>query len=266
MIDLTKISKRIPDLTSKKEVAGEAKIRFYCNPEDYGAYPPPTPAHEELPPWFKSVKRSTDDMGLSVKACQPFYDAMSRGWIIKTPAEMMVRVLSDENEIQVKHQENSQWISTSSNHVDQLGDEFPSKQNIVLFQFKIPWTVETAEGYSLFLLPALNRPDPRFQAFAGIIDTDEYPRALNCVCMWTMPNFQGKIERGTPIATVMPIKRDELGGTAKVEPGSEDDLLRRERFKRRVKRSHLYEGYRKEVWSVKPTPSADYDGDDEYGP
>lgn len=270
MIDLSKITDRIPDLSDHEEVESGPKVTFYCQTEDYGAFPPPTPAHEATPEWFQSIPTELGDESpnkWSAKACQPMYDAMSRGWILKTPADLDIKANPENNTIGVRHKSQDRWISSTTNHVTQLGDKFPDRgplSDLILFQLKVPWTAETADGYSLFVLPPLNRPDPRFRAFAGIIDTDNYPRPLNAVLMWTQPRYEGRIEKGTPFATVLPVKRDELGGTAEVRAATEEDQLRRERHKRLVKDSRTNKGYHKEVWQVKPTPQNEYE-DDDYG-
>lgn len=271
MFDHTTVTEKVRDLTSLREFSvgehnqdddDEPLLKFYCEPEDYGAFPPPVPGHEALPDWFKSVPRELENGDLSAKACQPMYDAMSSGWILRTPAEMEVKVFPDDGEIATR--EKVPWISTQTNHLDQLGDDF-FRKDVVLFQFRTPWTVVTREGYSLMVLPPLNRPDPRFQSFAGIIDTDEYPRKLNMVCMWTLPQYQGMIERGAPIATLLPVKREELGGTAEVRPKDDEFKLKEDRYNQLIKSSHKHLGYQKEVWDAKPTQTNDYE-EDEYKP
>lgn len=263
MIDLSPISKRVKDLAGLEQAVDEPDISFWCDPEHYGVYEPPTPANEAMPDWYKAVPHDIDSHHKhSAKACRPFTDALTTGWVMKCHIDMMIKVRADEETIECKDGFGSDWITSESNDMQQLGEKFPF-DNAVIFQMGFPWYVKTPPGYSTLVLPPLNRPDPRFRCFAGIIDTDKYPRQLNTLGIWTDTDYTGPLEIGTPMGLVLPVKRDNLGGTASISPGEDEDYVNSKRYRNLANNKHLEEGYRKELWQVKDSPTNVYE-DDQY--
>jgi hypothetical protein len=59
-----------------------------------------------------------------------------------------------------------------------------------------------------------------FTILPGIVDTDEYYAPVNFPFVIDDPEFQGLIPKGTPIAQIIPFKRD----TCEIKIGEEQDL------------------------------------------
>ena len=75
--------------------ASRMKIVFRCDPAIAQLLPKPMPAREGLPDWLKSMPRTafSDFHGQdirTVKQCPPFIDAMSTGFLIPLPCDVMV--------------------------------------------------------------------------------------------------------------------------------------------------------------------------------
>jgi hypothetical protein len=72
------------------------------------------------------------------------------------------------------------------------------------------WLIKCPKDYSLLFVPPLNRPDPRFTCFSGLVDSDKYFECVNFPFVFNVPNFHGVIEAGTPLVQVIPIKRSTI--------------------------------------------------------
>lgn len=273
MIDLTQFSSAVEGLSEYVSFGGEEsghKITFHAPERAYGVVAEPKPANECYPDWFKALSRNgladnpDTSLNKTAAACQPLSDALSTGWVLPCPADIKIEYKSDANELdfyvycEVEDYEN--LVSIESNSVLQLGDKFPaSLDGKVLIQINTPWVAETRDGFSTLLTPGINRPDSRFTPFSGMIDTDNYPRMLNVVTLVDVPDGKTVIEKGTPFASVLPMRRSDMGGVAKIESNSEREM---NRLQTPHKRSDTYEkrGYQKSGWVPKNTPSNEYEG------
>jgi hypothetical protein len=74
-----------------------------------------------------------------------------------------------------------------------------------------PWHIETPPGYSCLIVQPLNHFEDRWQILPGVVDTDQFSLQINFPMLWTAKNFKGVIEQGTPIAQVIPFKREDWG-------------------------------------------------------
>src|SRR6476661_5661391 len=71
-------------------------LLFRCPAELAGLLPPPVPAVEGLPDWFKAMPQKafnavTQDESQTVKRCPPFIDAMTYGFLIPLPCDVTVK-------------------------------------------------------------------------------------------------------------------------------------------------------------------------------
>jgi hypothetical protein len=99
------------------------------------------------------------------------------------------------------------------------------------------------------IIPPLNRPDPRFQCLAGVVDCDGYFEYVNFPFTFNQPNFHGILPAGTPLVQVIPFKRSDLDLKAVTRQMKKPDLdlLALTRRKRMSHESH----YRDNVWTKK---------------
>jgi hypothetical protein len=70
------------------------------------------------------------------------------------------------------------------------------------------WAIDTPPGYSIMIMHPMYREDVPFTTLPGLIDTDGYGGAMNILFMLRR-DFQGIIPAGTPIAQVIPFKRED---------------------------------------------------------
>jgi hypothetical protein len=111
------------------------------------------------------------------------------------------------------------------------------------------WAINCPKGYSLLFVPPLNRPDPRFTCFSGMVDCDGYFEFINFPFVWNEPNFKGILPAGTPLMQVIPIKRDTLFSKNVCRAFNETELkaLKGTRRKLQSHESH----YRDNIWEHK---------------
>src|SRR6185312_8553813 len=70
-------------------------VTFRCPPELAAILPPPIPAVEGLPDWFKALPQKafnplTQEATQTVKRCPPFIDAMTYGFLIPLAADVRI--------------------------------------------------------------------------------------------------------------------------------------------------------------------------------
>jgi len=206
-------------------------IEFLCRPEDQGILPPPVPAKEAMPAWFKRLPAIDDahlsatSSGLTVKRCMPFIDALTTGWILPLGAAVRLEIVDSGRTV------NAGWDFDRvmvSNHASHQVAGHPSQPRPPC-KFHNYWTIRTPPGWSCLFVPPLNRPNPVFEAVAGIVDTDSYASLIHFPFFATGKDGIHALEKGTPIVQVIPFKRADthLPAVIKVETEAEAAVRQR---------------------------------------
>lgn len=160
----------------------------------------PKPAFKLLPEWYRKTDRVAKGME-TVKTCIPFLDAMTSGYMIVLGADIHFHngQLQQISELQMVSHHDS--IQLGSFHIPAEYDKQPFKWN----NFFI---TKTPKGYSSMISHPINRLDLPFYTLSGVVDTDEYPAPVNFP-FFVRKDFSGIIPEGTPIAQVVPFKRED---------------------------------------------------------
>lgn len=188
---------------------------------------PPLSAKSFIPEWFRKTplfvgenSSSTNstfeamrhkDKQATYKLCIPFIDAMTSGYIITLPAS--IYVYQEKNEFTGEYHPILKWEVTW-----QLADKqensvatnmpLPYKHSQAVFRWYTNWTIQTPVGYSSFFSHPANRYDLPFTTISGIVDTDKHPNPL-LFPFFIREGFEGEIPQGTPIAQILPFKREK---------------------------------------------------------
>lgn len=208
----------------------------------------PQPASKFLPDWYKDLNSyngsKINKEGLSnatAKKCLPLFDAMSSGYIITTFCDIEI----SDNE----GAHSFVWKIKDSNLIEshpnwQTGNH-PQKQiNVGMYKYNNAWCIKTPPGYSSIIIPPMHRDNPII-ILPGIVDTDKYVDVINFP-FYVKEGFSGVVEAGTPIAQIIPFKRESW----KLKEGRRDLLLEKgETFK--LIRSKFTGGYKNFSWSRK---------------
>lgn len=186
-----------------------------------GVTPKPVPASQMIPDWYKHTESyiggkkippltaglSPEGQGANVgtiKRCMPFFDAMTAGYILVTPADLYISKDAEGAPVY-------EWASYDmiSFHPIQQAPIYPNNPTRSKFpKFINPWAIKTPAGYSSFFTTPMHQDLP-FTCLDAIVDTDKYTAPVNIIFTLKNANFEGLIPKGTPFVQVIPFKRDE---------------------------------------------------------
>jgi hypothetical protein len=193
--------------------------------EDYA----PKPADKFVPGWYKDMDsyiggiKSTISHGNSnatIKRCMPVFDSITAGYIIPTHADVFVKQAKkndvvyngpiDISGINSQPEYESRSLSPLGLHEIEQAPTHPYRGNHALHYPKWinSWAIKTPPGYSTLFIQPMHRDSP-FTILPGIVDTDKYTGAVNFPFVLNKADsFEGIIPAGTPIAQIIPFKRD----------------------------------------------------------
>jgi hypothetical protein len=189
-------------------------ITFTCQAQDYGVIAEPLPAKAHIPDWFKRLpamdgaQQATTNNGLTIKRCMPFLDAMTAGWIIPLAATVRLEVSNGGRNVSAGWDFDREMISYHPDY-QVAGHSAAPKPACKFHNF---WTIATPPGWSALIMPPLNRPHPVFEILSGVVDTDIYRSWIHFPFFVHAEDGLYEIEKGTPIAQVVPFKRASGGG------------------------------------------------------
>jgi hypothetical protein len=223
--------------------------------EEFEIQAKPYPAVKTLPKWFLDQPPYEDtkfvnDGRLHVreamanatfKKCTPLLDSMSAGYIVPLWADVEVssgiipeinwRTVHDVFEM---HGEGTRDIVP------------PEGYNSQVFKYLNCWIPQTPKGYSCLVVSPFGHNDLVFKAVPAIIDTDRSTLEL-VFPVWIKDNFNGIVEKGTPIVQIIPFKRDDWESTFDYyENGVYKNIIQEKNFN-----STIVSHYIKNHWSKK---------------
>ncbi len=213
----------------------------------------PKPATQYIPDWYKQTKSyindekkvnpQTADTPHTIKKCIPVFDAMTAGYIIVTPCDVQVE----------KQLENDKYMfyftwplhDAISFHPVEQAPLHPAKNGFSYPKWNNPFGIKTSAGYSTLFLPPMHNPNNIFTILPGLVDTDKYNNPINFPFVLNDLTWTGIIPAGTPIAQIIPIKRDFWNSnvTTKI-----DNAMKEQFFKLR---SIFFNSYKKQFWESK---------------
>lgn len=183
----------------------------------------PKSASSFIPDWYKNTesyiggKKTTDGNAsttATIKRCMPVFDAITAGYIITLPADVIVSIKDNEQYFE--------WANFGlvQFHPIVQAPEHPARKPYAYPKWMNPWAIKTPKGYSVLFVQPFHR-ESVFTILPGIVDTDTYTAPVNFPFVINDPQFEGLIPKGTPIVQVIPFKRDtwqiEFGGMAELQ-------------------------------------------------
>jgi hypothetical protein len=185
----------------------------------------PEPSKNHVPEWYKKTKEFTKEntgpslefdksllLNTTIKKCLPVFDAITSGYIAVSDVDIYVDIDSNKEQVFI-------WPSGPGvdSHLFLQAEKHPEANKKNNFpRWQIPWSVSTPNGYSCLFIPPMHR-DNVFEILPGVVDTDQYPMQLTFPFIMKDKKFKGIIPQGTPIAQIIPFKRDSW----KMEFGNE---------------------------------------------
>jgi hypothetical protein len=212
------------------------------------------------PDWYKKSQRWVEipegepNLGMQkwpgLKHCLPFLEALSIGYYILLDQDVIVTrdenglTLRWENGEQIPNREMMSPVEYRPPHVtDPLQGPNGYGEEYYHFHFFMHLSIRPPKGYSMIITHPFNRFELPFITMTGIVDDYAMPGAN--ASFFLKNGFEGVIPKGTPIAQVIPFKREDwkavrnrgLWSYSRSELRSTDELL---------------EGhYRKNIWKKK---------------
>jgi len=209
----------------------------------------PKPASAFLPDWYKKLesyingeKKPTGEgtTSATIKRCVPVFDAITAGYIITLPADVFI---SQKDEKPWYEWANFGLINF---HPVEQAPEHPSRNGLPAYpKWTNPWAIETPKGYSVLFTQPMHRESP-FKILDGIVDTDSYKAPVNFPFVLNDPKFEGLIPQGTPIAQIIPFKRDSW----EMELGTVDNLIDLNSVTNKL-RTKFFDSYKNQFWVKK---------------
>ena len=215
-------------------------------PEEYF----PQPADKIIPDWYKDLesyltkeKKPTGngESASTIKRCMPVFDAMTSGYVIFSPSDVWISQIYIDNNLQETHP-NYEWANFNmiEFHDAKQVKGYPKgfEHKIAYPKWMNPWAIKTPPGYSCLFVQPVHR-DSKFTILPGIVDTDKYDTPVNFPFILNDIKFEGLIPAGTPIAQVIPFKRDFW----EMEFGNEKDIINATNTFLKI-RTKFFDGYK----------------------
>lgn len=208
--------------------ASSPKVEFVCDPAFAGRIPAPDRAAKFTPDWFRSLPRNmnlpmTDGQpGLTARACLPMADVFSLGFILPLP--LTVRILETEQGLGLDVAQDAPFQPIEAHHPGQIGAPTAPFEDVAALKFINPWRVKVPQGYSVLFTAPFNHVGLPFTSFSGLVDCDRFETNVNIPFLWRQGSGDVTLEAGTPIAQMIPIRRDALLKTHAARPATEDEV------------------------------------------
>jgi hypothetical protein len=185
----------------------------------------PVPSSKVLPEWYKETnsyvngktKKLDPLLGntSTIKKCMPVTDMLSTGYTLFTYQDMHI-YKDDQGTINYS----SLILEIGQHDVFQLLLHPKNKNNQPAPKIINPWSIKTPSGYSCLFIPPPHGGNKYFSILEGVVDTDKYHAPVNFPFALNDLNFEGIIPAGTPMAVVVPFKRE----TWTMKKGNEEDI------------------------------------------
>jgi hypothetical protein len=208
----------------------------------------PQPASKFIPDWYKNMEsymggekkpRGDGSTSVTIKRCMPVFDAITAGYIITSPADVYVSIKDEKQYFE--------WstLGLISFHPIEQAPEHPDRKPHAYPKWNNPWAIKTPKGYSVLFIQPMHR-ESVFNILPGIVDTDTYTAPVNFPMVINDPNFEGLIPKGTPIAQVIPFKREGW----QMEIGSMEELVEQNSITQKLQ-TKFFDRYKSMFWTRK---------------
>jgi len=242
------------DKYSNTEPLEDLSVKFWTSTAYIETTPPPVPAIQNLPKWWKDRplyqrnddiqklgimnNRGADSAAISVKHCMPYFDALTAGYHYSLPTTITVKKTDDPNRPDITWDEDRPRPVEMRGHIEL---PVPSGCYPIHFVWDMRWGTKLPDGWSLMITHPVGRWDLPFITMTAIQDADRWS-TNNVVTFFLRKDFEGVIPEGTPIMSMIPIKRAnwQMEIDHKLQNEGSWDLER--------KRNYIYGFYKKHRW------------------
>jgi hypothetical protein len=146
---------------------------------------------------------------------------MTLGYMFLVPADFKIEITGNGTHFNAYWRYPEPYID---GHPPSSITGHPKHGKIIVKVFTM-WGIKTKPGWSTLIFPPINRAELPLEAMAGVLDSDRMHDVLTIPCFCNLPDGLHFIRKGTPLAQVLPFKREELSMVARGET-PEEKLLR----------------------------------------
>ena len=214
----------------------------------------PIPAKDMIPDWYKKTLSHVDGIKRpfpfgenttsgTIKKCMPVFDALTSGYLLLSYSDVVVERRNGASYFSWSGEKMIGFHASSQAPIHPVVTPRP-EANIP--KWRNSWGIKTPKGYSCFFINPVHRESP-FTTLEGIVDTDTYNGKVELPFTLKDPFWEGTIPAGTPIAQVIPFKRESYRMTVSSDQKDIDELIHQNRRLLSV----FYNGYKDKFWSRK---------------
>jgi hypothetical protein len=184
------------------------RIRFYVENEiNKNSF---IPAKKLIPDWYKKIPLHHGNpqvlpFNLTSKACIPFLDSMTSGYLILTTQDIMID--KNDKEFSMTWAADDQDMTTVIVRNTPVMQPVPEGYRNEHTVWNNVLMLKAPKGYSAIFTHPFNRYDLPFITTSGIVDLDKSVMTTGKIPFYLKQGFTGLIPQGTPIVQVVLFKR-----------------------------------------------------------
>jgi hypothetical protein len=193
------------------------KVTFRCDPALIDLLPRPVPAKQALPDWLRALRPRVPSAVhgreiRTVKQCPPFVDAMTHGFMLPLPCDVVVErgmKFSWDWPLPQLAVQGHPTAPLSFHVPEQVAGSPLARGTQSALKFNSFWTIELEPGFSLLAMHPVNRDDLPFRLVTGLVDADRFNEVgINFPAVWLDPAWSGVLAKGTPVAQCCVVPRE----------------------------------------------------------
>lgn len=175
---------------------------------------PIVPAKTKIPEWYKKIPQWKDNVVFEVesgfrptlKQCFPFTDSLTIGYMITLPYDLYVKNDNDSPYLTWPPGvlNPPKWRKNIAHKNVVPAGHYPTE-----YLWTYPVSYMVPNGYTVLLTHPLNRYDLPFTTLTGVIDGGIVMAENGHTPFYIKQNFEGIIEKGTPIAQIIPFFQED---------------------------------------------------------
>lgn len=201
------------------------------------------PAKEYKPEWYtkapfyvdqnnkkEKLKIYNGEVNATFKKCIPMLDAINIGYMVTLCSDVLIETEANGFNITWKSKKNIFEMHGNNTNMIEPPDNFNTQV------VKYTWSVlpQTPKGYSTLVVPPLGFHDLPFKQIPGVVDTDKNDLQF-ALPMWVQKGYEGIVEAGTPLAQLIPFKKEDWKSEHTFMDDNEYFILEEKGFNKKIK-------------------------------
>jgi hypothetical protein len=201
-----------------------------------------------IPKWFKDTapllgnKMTFLEKKITFKICVPFTDSFTSGYMLTLPGDV---IIEDDatTELSISWGDADLTLCSVRDRNSMGKFPWPSDFESIALAWRSNTMISIPKGYSVLMTHPLNRFDLPFQTLSGVIDNfDVYDGDIPFLLK---KGFRGLIPMGTPIAQILPFKREDWKSIR------DESIVRQAELSKRYSISVFRGWYKNNIWKRK---------------